>query len=442
MCEIEKYVSNEINEEPNETEILPRQKLRNKIKTYENNRKKAYCKHGKRKSRCKECGGSELCIHDRYKAQCKQCKGASICVHDKVKSQCLECGGSAFCMHKKQKSRCHECGGGSICEHDRVRSGCNDCNKNLTCSHGKHKRYCNDCNGSSMCKHKKRKARCKICDGTALCVHDKDKSSCQECDGASICIHKKRKRYCKLCSGNALCIHNRDKYQCKDCNGSRICIHKKRNTTCIECNGSQLCNHKIQKHNCRICDPPIHPENWCSLCKYVNIRYSLYKPYCFNCYCVQNPDAKIKYQYKLKEHHLRDTLKESYPKINMVFDKRIDEGCSLRRPDVRIECLTHTLIIECDENKHNGYSCENKRTMELFQDLGNRPIVFLRFNPDSYKDEKGNTVQGCFKKTKTIDQSLQKNEWHRRIKLLKERIDHHIKNIPTKEVTIEQLFYE
>jgi len=126
----------------------------------------------------------------------------------------------------------------------------------------------------------------------------------------------------------------------------------------------------------------------------------------------------------------------------MVFDKRIDEGCSLRRPDVRIECLTHTLIIECDENKHNGYSCENKRTMELFQDLGNRPIVFLRFNPDSYKDEKGNTVQGCFKKTKTIDQSLQKNEWHRRIKLLKERIDHHIKNIPTKEVTIEQLFYE
>jgi len=125
----------------------------------------------------------------------------------------------------------------------------------------------------------------------------------------------------------------------------------------------------------------------------------------------------------------------------MDFDKRIDLGCSLRRPDIRIECFTHTIIIECDENKHQGYSCENKRTMEIFQDLGNRPIVFLRFNPDQYKDDNGIIIDGCFKKTTLISNSLQTKEWTRRITILKERLDYHYKNVPTKEITIEHLFY-
>ena len=125
----------------------------------------------------------------------------------------------------------------------------------------------------------------------------------------------------------------------------------------------------------------------------------------------------------------------------MVFDQKIDDGCSLRRPDVRIECFTHSIIIECDENKHQGYSCENKRIMEIFQDLGNRPIVFLRFNPDSYKDKDGNIIQGCFKKTTRANNSLQKGEWNSRINTLKERIDYHLKICPDKEVSVEHLFY-
>jgi hypothetical protein len=49
------------------------------------------------------------------------------------------------------------------------------------------------------------------------------------------------------------------------------------------------------------------------------------------------------------------------------------------------------LIIEVDENKHDNYdcSCENKRIMLISQDLGHRPVVLLRFNPDGYlKDGK------------------------------------------------------
>jgi len=63
----------------------------------------------------------------------------------------------------------------------------------------------------------------------------------------------------------------------------------------------------------------------------------------------------------------------------MIFDKQTG-GCSKMRPDVFIDKFTHVVIIECDENQHKDTSCENKRTMELFQDFGNRPIVFIRFN--------------------------------------------------------------
>ena len=118
----------------------------------------------------------------------------------------------------------------------------------------------------------------------------------------------------------------------------------------------------------------------------------------------------------------------------MVFDKRVDGGCSLRRPDVRIEYHTHTIIVECDENAHKGYSCENKRTMEIFEDLGSRPIVFIRFNPDKYQ---GNT---CFKTT-TTGLSLDKKEWKTRIITLVETIKQYIKP-QHKNVHIVHLFYE
>jgi len=203
------------------------------------------------------------------------------------------------------------------------------------------------------------------------------------------------------------------------------------------------CIHNISLVNCRLCDPSIHPKKWCANCKYVNIKKTpdFCKPYCFTCYCILNPDIQIKRQYRLKEQYLHDELIKEYETTKIVFNKKIDDGCSSRRPDVRIECLTHTIIIECDEHKHQGYSCENKRIMEIFQDLGNRPIIFLRFNPDSYKDENNIMIDGCFLKTNTIVNSLQKKEWERRIKILIKRINYHLTNIPEKEILVEQLFY-
>ena len=67
------------------------------------------CKHNKRKSQCKECGGVSICEHNRQKSICKECMGSQICEHNKRRSICKECGGSKICKHNRQKSQCKDC---------------------------------------------------------------------------------------------------------------------------------------------------------------------------------------------------------------------------------------------------------------------------------------------------------------------------------------------
>ena len=373
------------------------------------------CEHKKQRSTCVECDGSQICEHKRRRSRCVECGGSSICEHKKERSTCVDCGGSSICEHKKIRSYCVECGGGSICEHKRRRSTCVDCGGSSICEHKKERSYWVECGGSSICEHKRRRIYCVECDGSQICEHKKQRSYCVECDGGSICEHKKRRS------------------RCVDCCGSEICEHKKQRSTCVECGGSSICEHKKIRSTCVDCTP----KNACQNCFQIYIpNRSRFKPYCFRCYCVLNPDVEIPRKFMLKEHHFRDVLKEHFKELKMVFNKKVDNGCSSRRPDLRIECLTHTIVGENDENKHDKVSCENKRMMELFQDLGNRPLVMVRFNPDKNK-----TSEGCFKFTKTGALSLNKKEWNKRIKKLISRIQYHIDNVPSKEVTIEYLFY-
>ena len=54
-------------------------------------------------------------------------KAPARCVHQRRKSSCKDCGGSGICEHQRVRSRCKDCGGGSICEHKRERFRCKDC---------------------------------------------------------------------------------------------------------------------------------------------------------------------------------------------------------------------------------------------------------------------------------------------------------------------------
>lgn len=115
--------------------------------------------------------------------------------------------------------------------------------------------------------------------------------------------------------------------------------------------------------------------------------------------CILNPNIELVRNYKLKEQEWIKPIKKYLDnnKIdNVTFDKKILGGCSKRKPDFFIDRLTHCITGECDENQHTDYSCENRRSMELFQDLGNRPLVMLRFNPDVSYSKK----LGCLKVNK------------------------------------------
>jgi hypothetical protein len=180
----------------------------------------------------------------------------------------------------------------------------------------------------------------------------------------------------------------------------------------------------------------------CKECNTTSTSNNKYRGYCLRCFIYKFPNEKISRNYKVKEIHMTDFLKEIFKDQVMIFDK-IAGGCSRRRPDVYIDKFTHVLIIECDENQHRDTSCENMRTMELFQDFGNRPVVFIRFNPDEYILD-GKKITSCWwlngHGIMVIKKSKQK-EWGERIKILNEQIDYWTKNPSEKTVEIVELFY-
>ena len=122
-----------------------------------------FCKHGRRKNNCKDCGGSSICQHGRQKRQCKECGGVNICEHGRRRSNCKECGGSSICQHGRIRSTCKDCGGRSICQHGRQRSRCKDCGGSSICDHGRQRSQCKDCGGRSICQHGRRRITCKEC---------------------------------------------------------------------------------------------------------------------------------------------------------------------------------------------------------------------------------------------------------------------------------------
>jgi hypothetical protein len=182
----------------------------------------------------------------------------------------------------------------------------------------------------------------------------------------------------------------------------------------------------------------------CVYCCDTIISNPKYRGHCTNCFMNLYPDEPIARNYKVKEKHVADYLFIHFKKYIESYDRKIKGGCSKKRPDFLIDLFTHCIIIEVDENQHFDYPCENERMMSIFQDLGNRPIIFIRFNPDKYKDKNGKVVKSCFKYHKTTGVCMidDKVIWNNRLETLKETIEKNINNIPTKEVTIEQLFYD
>ena len=173
-----------------------------------------------------------------------------------------------------------------------------------------------------------------------------------------------------------------------------------------------------------------------------------YQGYCLRCCIHMLPEIQVSRNYKTKETAVASVIKEAFSEYPWICDKRIQEGCSLRRPDMILDLGSHLIIVEIDENRHSGYECENRKTMEMSLDVGHRPIVLLRFNPDAYTTEAGNRITSCWQANKAgilVVPKKKQKEWEERLDFLKTQIRFwidHVVDASTKTVELVHLFYK
>ena len=359
--EMEEVGDDEVEAKKDEMEKVESKKSAEKRKS-----KNARCEHNRRKTECKECGGSRICVHKRLKRMCKDCGGSSLCVHERVKIQCIECGGSYICEHKRQKNHCKECG------------------------------------GSSFCKHGRQKSKCKKCGGKGVCEHNRERNNCKECGGSSICIHRRLKFTCIECGGRSLCVHNRERYRCHECPRCVICLtstagYGDKTDMCLGCY--------------RLAAVASARPQEAELQRYLENKKKIQ----------MRRDMMPK---KKDEMALKKFLDEMPGLEVVIHDKAVvgaDTECegAKKRPDFQLgvrKIQEHTSIwVECDENQHNlpQYGCELKRIWNMYAAMVNKKSVHvIRWNPHAFKTG-----------FKLSSEAVKKNE---RYELLTEEINHSI----------------
>jgi hypothetical protein len=118
-------------------------------------------------------------------------------------------------------------------------------------------------------------------------------------------------------------------------------------------------------------------------------------------------DIAIKKRIKRKEEFVAKLLAEEIDLKNNVVemwrDMVIDSSCTRARPDFAYHCGTHIVIVEVDEEQHRSYNncgfekdekmkAENIRMYNIGNIFQGLPVVFIRYNPDDYKNSNNKKV--------------------------------------------------
>ena len=233
---------------------------------------------------------------------------------------------------------------------------------------------------------------------------------------------------------------------CAHCNKSKIahdhCGLGRKATACTACAKAHDPEWYDAYFSSRRCI--YHPTSACS-----SLRRPDLDGYCGRCFThlfKEDPRTQfIRNCVHYKERAVITFLQERFADVTWSFDRRIVDGCSSRRPDAFAHIGSHVISVEIDEFEHTNYdcSCQNRRTMELFEDAGRLPHVFVRFNPDEYYLH-GEKIQGCWGKTPTGEPRLapkHRKQWEQRLEKLADIVEHFRSHAPSKEVESVLLFY-
>lgn len=151
---------------------------------------------------------------------------------------------------------------------------------------------------------------------------------------------------------------------------------------------------------------------------------------------------------KLKEANVRDHVKAAFPQFEWVCNRQVGSGNSRKIPDMMADMGSHVIFIEIDELQHQGRGynedSERERMMQLMSDMGMRPTVFIRFNPDDYGDSTGNKITSCWgvdsKGVGRVKPSKE-TEWQTRLTQLCEQVQARLP-VPTVDFEVVHLFYD
>ena len=113
------------------------------------------------------------------------------------------------------------------------------------------------------------------------------------------------------------------------------------------------------------------------------------------CSAVKQSEMYQRHQ-KKKEEFVGKLLADTIHLSFYLRDQVGDNKCSKSRPDFVYHLGTHILVIEVDEHQHKSYnSCgntkeeryrtENRRMYNVSHEFDGLPIIFIRYNPDSFR---------------------------------------------------------
>lgn len=180
------------------------------------------------------------------------------------------------------------------------------------------------------------------------------------------------------------------------------------------------------------------PNGKCPFLKGGNPKYmDGYTKYCGECFIMSFPKDPLIFTIKTKNHEMRiiKLITEYFAEYNFIHDKPLwTGGCDCthrRRIDLRTLIGNTILAIEVDEQQHKQYdeSSEQLRYDDLYMIFSGK-WVFIRFNPDSYKNKDGKIVK----------------PEKERLQVLKDVIHENINRIKSEEntelVEIHKLFFD
>ncbi len=312
--------------------------------------------------------------------------------------------------------------------------------------------YCKGCKTSEMIDIKNKK--CIICNvkvSTFNIIGEKKAKFCYDCKTSEM-VDVKHKN-CITCNNirPSFNLNLQDKpLYCSECKTPEMIdlVSKK----CINCN-NKLASYNLHTKKLRLycgdCKTPEMIDFTGKLCKTILCFTRVnkqFKGYCLRCFIYNYPDSKIIRDYGTREYKVSEFIKETYNDLNITYNKTIDGGCSKNRPDIFIDCLTHSVIIEIDENQHKNKSynneCEIRRINNLFTDLADRPVIFIRFNPDSYINKNNKLIKSCFEYTEYKGLPKANKTLQARLTRLKDMIDKNLNKVPNVNITIIKLYYD